>query len=98
IYYVAITISLQGYRPAKFFLLSWTVFFIGLILFILRNTGILPYSFYTNYTMQIGTALEVTLLSLALADRINILKKENEISQAEALAAARENERIIKEQ
>jgi signal transduction histidine kinase len=48
--------------------------------------------------MQIGTALEVTLLSLALADRINILKKEKEISQAEALEAAQENERIIKEQ
>ncbi|HTN21784.1 MAG TPA: 7TM diverse intracellular signaling domain-containing protein [Pelobium sp.] len=98
IYLIAVNIALQGYRPAKFFLLAWSVFFVGLILFILRNFGILPYNFYTNYTMQIGTALEVTLLSLALADRINILKKEKEISQAEALEAAQENERIIKEQ
>ncbi len=98
IYLVAIKIALQGYRPAKFFLLAWSVFFIGLILFILRNYGILPYNFYTNYTMQIGTALEVTLLSLALADRINILKKEKEASQAEALAVAKENARIVREQ
>lgn len=98
IYLVATKIAFQGYRPAKFFLLAWSVFFIGLILFILRNSGILPYNFYTNYTMQIGTALEVTLLSLALADRINILKKEKEMSQAQALEAAKENERIIKEQ
>ncbi|MFD1629545.1 7TM diverse intracellular signaling domain-containing protein [Pseudopedobacter beijingensis] len=98
IYIVATKIALNGYRPAKFFLLAWSVFFIGLILYILRNSGILPYNFYTNYTMQIGTTLEVTLLSLALADRINILKKEKELSQAEALRISKENEQIIREQ
>lgn len=97
-YAVAIPISLQGYRPAKLFLLAWTIFFAGVILFVLRNLGILPYNNFTNYTMQAGTAFEVTLLSLALADRINILKKEKEASQAEALNIAKENERIIREQ
>lgn len=97
-YAVAIPISLQGYRPAKLFLLAWTIFFAGVILFVLRNLGILPYNDFTNYTMQVGTAFEVTLLSLALADRINILKKEKELSQAEALNIAKENERIIREQ
>ena len=38
------------------------------------------------------------LLSFALADRINILKAEKELSQAEALSSAKENERIISEQ
>ncbi|QEK53046.1 hypothetical protein FYC62_16215 [Pedobacter aquae] len=76
IYVVAITITAQGYRPAKFFLIAWTGFFIGLIIFILKNSGLLPYNTFTNYSMQLGTALEVTLLSLALADRINILKKK----------------------
>jgi len=98
IYAAAIIISFQGYRPAKLFLLAWTIFLAGLILFVLRNLGILPYSNYTNYTMQVGTAFEVTLLSLALADRINILKREKEASQAEALNIAKENERIIREQ
>ncbi|WP_036693077.1 sensor histidine kinase [Pedobacter glucosidilyticus] len=98
IYTVAITITVQGYRPAKFFLIAWSGFFIGLIIFILKNSGLLPYNTFTNYSLQIGTALEVTLLSLALADRINILKKEKEQSQAQALEIAKENERIIKEQ
>lgn len=95
---VAIKISLQNYRPAKIFLLAWTMFFIGVILFVLRNLGVLPYNDYTNYTMQVGTALEVTLLSLALADRINIFKAEKETSQEETLKVLQENERIIKEQ
>jgi signal transduction histidine kinase len=98
LYIIAFRISMQGYRPAKLFLVAWTIFFAGLILFILRNLGILPYNNFTNYTMQAGIAIEVTLLSLALADKINILKREKEASQAEALAAAQENERIIREQ
>jgi two-component system, NtrC family, sensor kinase len=98
IFSVSIVISLQGYRPAKLFLLAWAIFLIGIILFVLRNLGILPYNIYTNYTMQAGTALEVTLLSLALADRINIFKAEKEKSQEETVNALKENERIIREQ
>ncbi|MGZ3836643.1 MAG: 7TM diverse intracellular signaling domain-containing protein, partial [Mucilaginibacter sp.] len=97
-YAVAIPISLQGYRPAKLFLVAWTIFFLGVILFVLRNLGVLPYNVYTNYTMQAGTAFEVTLLSLALADKINIFKAEKEKSQEETVKALKENERIIREQ
>ena len=98
IFSVAIIISLQGFRPARLFLLAWTIFLSGIILFVLRNLGILPYNNYTNYTMQVGTAFEVTLLSLALADKINIFKAEKEKSQEETLNALKENERIIREQ
>ncbi|MFD0752018.1 7TM diverse intracellular signaling domain-containing protein [Mucilaginibacter calamicampi] len=98
IYAAAIITSIQGYRPAKFFLVAWTIFLIGLVLFVLRNLGVLPYNGYTSYTMQVGTAFEVTLLSLALADRINIFKAEKERSQQETLEALKENERIVREQ
>ena len=43
---------------------------------------VLPFNNFTRYTMQIGTAIETVLLSFALADRINILKKEKEFAQA----------------
>lgn len=98
IYAVAVKISRQGYRPARYFLFAWTIFFAGILMFTLRNLGILPYNDFTNYTMESGIAIEVTLLSIALADRINVLKREKELSQAEALRAAQENERIIREQ
>ncbi|HET7819478.1 MAG TPA: ATP-binding protein, partial [Bacteroidia bacterium] len=45
-----------------------------------------------------GTTLEVLLFSFALADRINILKKEKEDSQRAALEALKENEKIVREQ
>jgi len=98
VYAVTIKLSLRNYRPAKFFLIAWTLFIVGLILFVLRNLNILPYSNFTNYTMQVGTVLEVALLSIALADKINQFKKEKEDSQVQALEAAQENARIIREQ
>lgn len=98
IYAVAVKISFQGYKPARYFLIAWTIFFAGILMFTLRNLGVLPYNDFTNYTMESGIAVEVTLLSIALADRINVLKREKELSQAEALRAAQENERIIREQ
>jgi len=98
IYAVAVKISLQGYKPARYFLIAWTIFFAGIIMFTLRNLGVLPFNGFTNYTMESGIAIEVTLLSIALADRINVLKKEKELSQAEALRIAHENEKIIREQ
>lgn len=97
-YIVAIKLSLRGYRPAKFYLIAWTIFIIGLVLFVLRNLGVLPYNQITSYTMQGGTILEVALLSIALADKINIFRQEKEKSQEETVTALKENERIIREQ
>ncbi|MBE9461258.1 7TM diverse intracellular signaling domain-containing protein [Dyadobacter subterraneus] len=88
----------ENYRPAKFFLTAWLVFLVGLILYIIRNLNMLPYNDFTNYSMQVGTIIEVILLSFALADKINILKKERELSQEQALRISLENEKIIREQ
>jgi signal transduction histidine kinase len=87
-----------GYAPAGFVFLSWSVLFVGAIIFALKDTGILPFNTFTSYSMQGASAIEMALLSFGLADSINILKREKEQSQALALAAARENERIIREQ
>jgi hypothetical protein len=83
----------KKYRPAGFFLIAWVAFLVGVFIFVFKNFNILPYNNFTAYTMPIGSAMEVILLSFALADRINILKKEKEKHQAEAIAALKENEK-----
>jgi len=98
LFIIGFKLSKEDYRPAKLFLLAWTIFLLGLFLLVLRNINILPYNILTTYTMQIGSICEVVLLSIALADKINILKKEREESQAEALRISKENEKIITEQ
>ena len=66
----------RGYRPAKLYLLAWGFFLFGILLYFFKTLGILPNHFVTNWGMQIGASLEVMLLSLALADRINAMRAE----------------------
>lgn len=95
---ISVIIVRSGYRPAKFFLIAWMPLILGIIIWILKDYNVLPYNVFTNYAITIGSALEVILLSFALADKINIFKAEKERSQEETLRALQENERIIREQ
>jgi len=98
LFIIGFKLSKENYRPAKLFLTAWTLFLLGLFLMVLRNVNILPYNVLTTYTMQLGSIMEVILLSIALADKINIFKREREESQAQALRISMENEKIILEQ
>lgn len=95
---IAIYMYRKGNRSAGFFLLAWSAFLAGIVLFILKDVGVLPYNNFTNYILHIGSAIEVIVLSFALGDRINILRKEKEESQKQALLALEENANIISQQ
>jgi two-component system NtrC family sensor kinase len=88
----------KQFKPAGYYNIAWTILFIGAIFFILKDYSIIPYNNFTIYLLQISSALEVLLLSFALADKINFFKKENEVAQAQALNASLENQKLIREQ
>jgi len=95
---IGIKIMRKGYRPAYYFMLAWSIFIASVVVFVLRNFNILPYNSFTYYSMEIGSSIEVILLSFALADKINTYRKEREESQLQAQMALKENVRIVKEQ
>jgi signal transduction histidine kinase len=66
----------RRYRPAQFFAAAWIVFLVGVLLSYLRLLGVVPTNVFTTWAIQLGAALEVVLLSLALADRINIMRRD----------------------
>lgn len=76
-----------GYRPARFFLLAWTTLLLSLVIFILKISGVMPAIFIVEKSVQIGSTIEVILLSLALADRINTLKNEKYLAKKDAIKA-----------
>ena len=79
----------DGYRPALYFFIAWASLFVTVILGILCFYGVIPSGFIGQYATQWGTAFEVTVLSLALAARINLLRVEKEKnSHAASLASA----------
>lgn len=95
---MAYKIKCMGFGPAKFFLYAWSIFLVSVCLFVMKDLGVLPYNDVTKHILHMGSAVELVLLSFALADKINILKKEKEESQEKTLEALRENDRILKEQ
>lgn len=75
---------LQGYRPAKYFLIAWIVFLCGIFAAGLLFLGFLPHSFLTIYSMQIGSTIEVLLLGYALMDRISLLETDKQAATKQA--------------
>ena len=84
-----------GQAGARSFLLAWTLLLIGVATVGLRNIDLLPTTFLSFYAMQIGSALEMLLLSFALADRINGLRREKDAAQGEVLAAKQQLVRAL---
>ena len=68
-------------REAIFFLVAFSLFLFGIILYVLKTFSLLPETFFTSYAIQIGATMEVVLLSLALADKINIMRKKLQVTE-----------------
>ena len=71
-------VLMRGYKPARLFLLAWAMFLFGTGIFTALAFGLLPKNFLTEYGVQIGSALEMLLLSVALGYRYASLRNENE--------------------
>ncbi|GAA6131247.1 diguanylate cyclase [Halopseudomonas sabulinigri] len=96
-------VSLYLREPgARFFVLAWVSFLTGVTIISLHNLGLLPSNPLTANALAIGSGLEMLLLSLALADRINDIQRARDHAQAQALQIrqqmlenVRESERLL---
>ncbi|TGN40401.1 sensor domain-containing diguanylate cyclase [Marinobacter confluentis] len=68
----------QGFRPARYFMIAWSALLAGMMMYTLKTFGLLPANFLTEYAIQIGSAFEAILLSLAMAARLRMLMLENQ--------------------
>ncbi|HMY44595.1 MAG TPA: 7TM diverse intracellular signaling domain-containing protein [Leptospiraceae bacterium] len=83
---VAGSLSLRaGFRPARYYMTAFLLLIVGAVLYALKTFGAIPVTFVSQYGMQLGSALEVTLLSLGLADRMNIMRRQTETAQRQLL-------------
>jgi diguanylate cyclase (GGDEF)-like protein len=73
-------------RSAYFFLAAFTLLGVGAVTYVLRAIGLVPTNVLTANAMQFGSALEMILLALALADRFIQMRREKAAMQAELLA------------
>ncbi len=75
---VGIVVLLKKFRPAKFYVLSWSFFLVGALAYALGAFGLLPGHFIVNWSAQIGSSISVFLLSLGITSKINAIRVERE--------------------
>lgn len=90
--------SIQSYRnkyhSALLFLIAYGVFVVGLASFLLEQMGLLPVNVVTQFSLEIGSSVEAVIFSFALADRINVLKMQNDESQKQIIEQLNEYSKL----
>lgn len=81
----------KKYRPALYYLLGWTLFFTSSIVLFRIYGGQIPYQQDLFNILELGSSAEAMLFSLALADRIRVLRTE----KRKAEEAQREKQKEI---
>jgi signal transduction histidine kinase len=80
-----IVCRIKGNKTASYFIAAWTVYLIGGLLLTLRNSGAFDYNFWTTHFVEIGAALETTIIAFALGSQYRRFKREKEVAQWHAL-------------
>jgi diguanylate cyclase (GGDEF)-like protein len=75
----------QGFNAARYFTIAWSSMLLGGAILALNKFNIIPRNTFTENAVQFGSAIEVILLSFALADRLNQEKRERYEAQITAL-------------
>ena len=68
---------LAGSRPARYYVIAWGAFLAGSVVFLLKNFGLVPHTFMSQHSWQVGALLEMILLSMTLSSRMTELKHQS---------------------
>ncbi|MBK8505448.1 MAG: hypothetical protein IPL46_26570 [Saprospiraceae bacterium] len=91
---IAIKSLMAGYPSSGFYILAQSVFLFSGIIQILALVGVLPLNQFTLYSAPAGSTIELVLFSFVLANRINVLKRENDLNQKEIIRQLKEREEL----
>jgi signal transduction histidine kinase len=76
---------IKGNKIATYFIAAWAIYLTGGLLLTLRNSGVFDFNFWTTHFVEIGAAMETTIIAFALGDLYRRYKQEKEAAQAHAL-------------
>ena len=87
--------AIRGQRSAILFTAAFLLVLLGSVASMLRMLGVLPVNVLTINGIQIGSALEMILLSFTLADRIHLLRAEKEKAQQHLVDTLQNSEQVL---
>jgi hypothetical protein len=89
-----VIIYIRGYKSARFFILGAGLILTSIVLIQLRALAIIMGSIFTVYIFNYSLIIEAIILSIALSDRIGIIRKEKEEAQLSVLKELKEKETL----
>jgi serine phosphatase RsbU (regulator of sigma subunit) len=90
-------ILIRKQREILYFFIGNIVFFLFAIYFFLSVMELIPKIDFHIFSMETGTVFQMLFFSFAIADKINILKKDNEIANRKVIQQLQENNEIKSE-
>lgn len=88
---IGIHTLLSGKREARFFILGFGLYFVGMIALIFRFLDFIPINSFTNHIIEIASISEIFIISLALSDKYGI-----QIKKAKQNLELKVNQRTLK--
>jgi hypothetical protein len=86
-YYTGITIYKNGFKPARFFVVGYSVLFVGFLIkgaYVLGVARFLP-ALAAHYSITISFVIEMIFLSFSIGDQIRILRKDSDDAKEEVI-------------
>ncbi|HMJ70774.1 MAG TPA: 7TM diverse intracellular signaling domain-containing protein [Cyclobacteriaceae bacterium] len=74
IFYTSILVWRNGYKPARFFVIAYGLLFSGFFLRTLVYFNVLQFTTLSHYSLHFSFVFEMLFLTMALGDRVRILK------------------------
>jgi signal transduction histidine kinase len=88
----------SGFRPAKYYMLAWSFYVIGVTISLLIDATVVELDKSVPQILQVGSTVSIFLMSFALSKKINIYIDGRNEAQELALKTALENEKLITNQ
>ncbi|MDB5142624.1 MAG: chromosome partitioning protein ParA [Mucilaginibacter sp.] len=93
-FYTGIYIFINGYRPARFFVLGYTFLFAGFTIKLLTNFGLIDLGVISYYSLSLCFIFEMVFLAFAMGDNVRLLKREKDKAQREIIEQLTEKQKL----
>lgn len=70
-FFLGLKYWIKGIKAARIFAIAWFSYLVFILIYLLSVRSLIQSNFFTEHALEIGSIIELVLLSLAFADRIN---------------------------
>ena len=93
-YYTALKLYRKGFKPARFFIIGFSVVILSFVILLFRILGHIPANILTAYSFNFGFVLEAILFSYALGDKIKLMDRDKREAQHRVIEELKINEEL----